>query len=317
MNRLALIFAVLCVCFSCEREVQLDLFVEKPIVYSSFHPDSLFTVWVSQTSPPNSPFQSNPAVDNAEISVYEDGQLIHILPFMRNTAMADLGGSFYGIDRFYPKEGSEYELEINAPGMLPAYTKGYVPTKPNVPNFRILGTEEQKPIENSDLEVYRLEIDIELEHELGVDEYFQLIAYSPIQNFQLNGTDTIKISSGAQRIHDLSEIDPSLSNIQAIRNLENQGILFSDENLEDAPIRLRFFIEYDLYTKTELKSPIFFSLQKHQKDEFLFRSSIQSIGSENGNTFQYFSDPDVIYTNVANGVGIFSGFNSRNITVFF
>ncbi|MCH2084988.1 MAG: DUF4249 domain-containing protein [Saprospiraceae bacterium] len=317
MKRFALIFVVLGMCFSCEREIQLDLFVEKPIVYASLHPDSLFTVWISQTSPPNNPFQTNPAVDNAEISVYEDGQLIHILPFMPHTTMEDLGGSFYGIERFYPKEGAEYELEINAPGMLPAYSKGYIPAQPDIPSFRILGTEKIKPSESSDLEVYRLEIDIELEHEPGTNEYFQLIAYSSIQNFQLNGTDTIKISSNTQRIHDLSEIEPSLSNIQVIRNLENQGILFSDENLEDAPIRLRFFVEYDLYTNTELKSPIFFSLQKHQKDEFLFRSSIQSIGAENGNTFQYFSDPDVIYTNVANGVGIFSGFNSRNITVFF
>ncbi len=304
---------------SCEQEVDLNLFVEKPIIYANFNPDSLFTVWVSKTTPPESPFQRNPKVDNATIKVYENEKLIHILPLKRNAQTGPIGGSIYSLDRFYPQINAVYELEIEIPGLLPVYTRGEVPAAPQAPIVRILNTKKLPPEATPPgQEIYQVELDVEIFHESGQQEYFELSAYSPVVTFDVMNDDTVKIINGVHRDINLSKIDPAHTQVDGlISNLENQGIFFTDANRGEGSIKLRLFIEYDIYTESEIKAPIYFSLKKHQEAAYLFRKSVQSLEISPNTTFQYFIEPDMIYSNVGNGVGLFSGHNQRRFTIFF
>jgi hypothetical protein len=103
-----LIFAIALLVFSCTQEIDLPFpqGKEQLVLNSILHPDSIIKVSLTKTLPLGSTGTDFPIVDNAEIRLYEDGELIGSPSFQ---------DSIYVLDHL-PKTGKEYSIEVEVHG---------------------------------------------------------------------------------------------------------------------------------------------------------------------------------------------------------
>ena len=134
---------------ACTETFEIDFPEEPPqlVVYSLFHPDSVWQVSVSSTKDLNSPNTPYPVIDNATVEIYQGEQLVDELAFRgrlepaiaigldgtRSDTVVWRRADEYRSERgIRPEVGVAYTLRVLAPGYPTATATGRIPAVPAV-----------------------------------------------------------------------------------------------------------------------------------------------------------------------------------------
>jgi len=283
---------------SCIKILNDDL-TSKPtklVLNAAISPDSALTVNLSRTfnifedeSNKNLPF-----VDDAQIGVFENGT--HLFD------LKNLGYGYYIKEGFYPAVGETYSIEASYKSYKKISSNTIIPTMVPIDSFDTLSVEVEE--EYTGVET----------HYIGKLKYKDPGGIS--NQYQLSCRVWYEDETGKETWYD-----------QAIRVAESETMLFDNSygNLlwsdkytdgKDVEIRFVFFSSYkydkSLPAETDIIRFTFF-FQSINHDYYTYLKSL-NMYYESGGSEDPFSEPVVIFSNIENGYGIFSSYNTDTAT---
>lgn len=109
-----IIFKILIIstlCFSCEKELNIELPYNgnKLVIFGVLSPDKIVSIKLSKTIPPTGLNEFGKGIDNATVKFFEDGKIVEILKYTSK-------GEYVSTNNFMPKIGKKYHVEVKAEG---------------------------------------------------------------------------------------------------------------------------------------------------------------------------------------------------------
>lgn len=309
MKFIEILFLIILLFFiSCSTKVEFEIpKTEQMLVLNSLiAPDSVFLVKLSKTAPIIS--NDREGVNNADIEVWVNGS------FKEKLIQIDEG--IYKTS-FTPKVDTLYTLYVNVTGFdkLKATTK--IPSQPIVNS----GFVEFDKYYAHEISQYVASAEISLYNPLTEVNYYQILFYSfvyyPIYS---EGNDTIPIDSVKQisNIFYLKSNEPAILNegeIQSNRGGDvTDNLIFSD-NLLDRNTDLVFWVslihawKYHNSALIRSISPEYYLYQRSLIRQFV---NINFNAFFDLNTLFLSDNPNDLYSNVENGLGIFAGYSETH-----
>lgn len=286
---------------ACEKEIQLDLpQQEKLVVFSNFTPDSLFRVYLS-TATPKSNANSFPLFpQNASIQLYENESLLGDCT-LQNTPDQN-GLPHYTLNAF-PKEEASYRLEVSVPNYPSVKAKNTIPKVVAIERLeRKFLTEEKQPYDNES--IYFMDASLRFTPQTEEAQYFHLIVYREVVNYTVWGTDTIK-----NTFRETLELFPP--KFEHTPLFYEPGFVFQNTAFKDSrPAIIDLSFQFNHYPDNELKSPIYFELRHVSEDYYLFQKSLEEQDISAFRQSLLFSEPVLVYNNIEQGIGNFSGYSA-------
>lgn len=285
-------FFVLFSLFSCSEKIELDIPDSEPqiVVFSLMKPDSLINVRLSMTLPMLSiePFA---IVTNAEVQLLANGIFIENLQL--------IGDSIYKSS--IPAQAEvNYEIYIDVPGFEQIHASATIPELVNITT----GIIEPDVNYNHQMAHYESEVEISFYDPPNIDNYYQVSFYSHSTSYYnevwfMHSKDPIIINEGDLQFY---------TGISSIKSL-----VFSDKLLnEQTDVR---FLIYLFFRDSVDPFVIFRSINR---DYYKFhKSQIRqafnlNIGRFDAINMFLVNNPNDLYSNIENGIGIFAGYSETH-----
>ncbi len=268
--------AVMLLLFSnCEKYIDFEGDVEDPklVVNSLINPDSTYAVHLSR---------SLSVIDQAELSGVNNGQ---VTIYDENGAIVEI--LQHSSDGYYngtgtPVSGSEYTIVATAPD----YTD--VEATDRIPNLTTIDTWDTATIDLG-IDGRELEFKFQIQDEPNVENYYVLKIYSAdvigssiyYYNEYFHSTDPmLGLEDGESWVEEAAFTD-----------------LLFDGNNQEFTVRLEDIAPFSSFMEVRLYSC--------SKDYYQYRRSYSQYKETSGNPF---AQPVQVFSNVANGLGIFAGY---------
>ncbi len=291
-KKLYLVLILLIVLIACEKTVYIDIPDKgrKITVNSIFNTDSLFKVSVSKSCYIlDNDIQ---AIENATVEIYENDNLINILPYLNN--------GLYKSTTQKPSSGDKYKIKVTVPGMGTAETECYIPPETNIISI------DTASVMKSDIDGYRyeqLEFRVKFKDNPDKNNYYlieprQIIIYT----YNDYDRDTI-ITDTTQNIMNFESDDPSV-----IENLWGNGLLFNDNLFNGNTYEFVFSVGKYFYDTTS----ICINLKSISEGYFKYLATCYKHMDANWDPFM---EKISVYSNVEGGVGIFGGYSLATDTI--
>lgn len=272
---------------ACEREVEFKpgTYSPKLVINSLFSNETPLRVRVSKSI---SVLDTNRdyTISNATVQLVTTGSAEPLL--------YDAIGDFYYIaNNPIPTPGTNYVLQVQAPGFITARAEAKLPVLPTGFTFELI---ENVGVDNNGIPQDKLII--RFKDDAKTDNYyrFMLLYYS-----QFSATFIPFKPDNA-----LSE------NVGLVSNSDG-SFLLSDRNKNGQTISLEFTIPFDISMETPRFMVEFASLNK---DFYEYQRTI-AINNQNGvGLGSFFNNPVQVYTNIQNGLGIFASQFLYRDTIF-
>ena len=187
--------------------------------------------------------------------------------------------------------GEEYRIEVVAAGYPKAIGLCTVPLTTNLDQITF---EEDGPTTNDSEENSELELDFQ--DQLGIENFYELIPLI----FEQNGAGP----SYYREIRAFS-FDPATE-----EGFNYASIIMNDQSFDGEAKNLSVIIEK--LSPNVVEEQLFISWRNTTRDHYLFNRTARSQDNQNGNPF---SSPIQVYSNMENGIGIFSIVNEQIIKV--
>ncbi len=286
--------AALLLCVACEEPVSLDIesIASQVVVNGTFTPNHPFQITLSK----NKDLLSNDStefIDNAKVQILDaQGGLLKELNYQENGAVP-----YYEFTDFQPQAQKIYQLAIEIPGYPMIYATS---SAPNSVPIESIQTEEIITDPNSSL--YSIKINTSILDPQGDQNYYHLQLYYQ----QITGRST---SSGLvnkpKNFIPIPIENTNSENSSVIADINKNGVLFTDDELDGAQINLQFQAVLDRENTGE-NPQIIGELRTISKDYYHYYTSLTR---QLENKDRPFAEPVIVFNNIENGLGIFAGFN--------
>lgn len=293
---------------SCEEPVDLDIAIQEPqiVVNSNFSPGHPFQITLTKSRYVLSS-EAEEFVNNAAIKVYnEQGKEVEKLQ-LHNTRTP-----FYQSKKLLPESGKYYRVEIDVPGHDQIIAEDIVPFP--IPLKAIqMDTIEVFSREEEGL-VYKVEIKVDFEDPIGEQDFYHLSLYNqiptkegeaPTDGFNEMGTESDK------SLVPLMPLESAEENPAVTFHYQDGGVLFTDEDFDGKEARLRFFSLLSFNNELQ-KGKVVGELRTVSKAYYLYHTSLSR---QIANKDRPFVEPITVYSNIENGLGIFSGYSVHRDSV--
>lgn len=280
----------------CMKEIQLPQppFVPQLVAFGSFTPENASLVLISTRSD-SDPNLEPVYLDSAQVFIKKNSNLFKLSPD------AGKGAGHYILDGLDFEENETYELQVSRRGFTEISAQAVLPQKISMENLeaQIL---QIRPAETENNDYYRIEAVMDLSHSIAGEAYASL--YFEIETEekipQQNG-DTILMKSRVSPLQLFPELPVNLGYLPAVSKLvfkkselpENGKVVISGEFILNKSVQpKRVMAQLDVFSESY----------------FLFAHSLER--QSNYTPDLPIIEAEFIYTNVQNGFGYFSGFQT-------
>ncbi|MEY3425732.1 MAG: hypothetical protein RL679_1090 [Bacteroidota bacterium] len=299
------LISTLLICFSCTKEVDLDIpeLPQKVVVNSLFCPDSVMQIHVSLTAGITEPKINN--VDNATVKLFENDVLIKTIVSQQN--------GFYN-SMYMPKVGKEYRVEVVVPGFDVVWAEDKVPENGPIQTFTCKVDDDFNQFGGQNSKTILSFQDI-----VGELSFFELLFYPMVNgNVYLNSGFGV---SQTDKTNDFSIVADGDIDMNPLT------IYFSDNLFIDQEKELEFngfgSFEFNSATNQKIYNYFIADFKSVSKHYYNFRKSwTKHLFNQNSDahyddplTLLFLGDPIEMYSNVTNGYGIFAGYNKQAVTI--
>jgi hypothetical protein len=282
--------------------VDIDLADQDPriVVLSNFSELDTLEVVVSKS---RSAFDSGPAeyLADASVAIFREGKIVEQLEY--TIPDNPLIPPYFSSNFLVPEPEVEYTLRVAAPGLEPVEAKGLIPQAIPLDSSSLSFRQE---VTQQDFFFNEAEFEIELEilDPLPQGDFYHLSFYQQGFNFRINmDGDTVKSPFYSLPL----TLDPADDGIPLVSYLDERGVLIRDESMSLANRTLRFSGNFLYRRNDQLLGDFLIELRTVTSDYYLFHTSLARQAQASADPL---SDPVILYSNVENGYGIFTGFAS-------
>jgi len=284
---------------SCEEPVDLDIAIQEPqiVVTSNFAPGEPFKVTVTKSRNLLTS-EADEFVNNAVVRVFSSqGKELDKL------SLNNFHTPFYESKRIAPESGKAYGLQVEVPGKPTILAEDIVPlpvalTAIEMDTLEIFGeTTEQ---------IYKVAIDVHFTDPIGAQDYYHLSLFNhtadletgaPMDGFNGSSTGEIVLTP-------LMPLESDKNNPAVIFHFEDGGVLFTDEDFDGQKATLTFYSLLSFNNEAN-QGKVVGELRTVSKDYYLYHTSLSR---QIANKDRPFVEPISVYSNIENGLGIFSGY---------
>ena len=291
---------------ACEKEVQLDLpeQEQKLTVLCNFSPNEPFSIQLSKSQSLFSDESDNSLLENANVQLCMGNELIEKVP--QTSSSPDAGSKFMSMVAV-PSPKEFYTLKIEVDGLKPITATSWIPEPVEISHSSLGQINEFQQIDN--VKEYEVRLALQFNDPGDEKNYYQINFYQELVNEQNLQDTSVQLLANTN----FSFIDETLTDNF---NVLDGGILFQDLTFDGSLKELVFepFFQYNAATYTpknivvELRSV---SEEYYKYYTSVYRQVRQTSLSGNGtlNGSVPFSDPEILYSNIENGFGVFAGFS--------
>ncbi len=288
MKYILLIFMsiVLATNISCESD--LDIVIpdkeSKIVINSLIGLDSLIRVHISKSSVLNQNIQN---IQNAKVHLKQNNKEFG--------QMKSIEDGWYILDEKYLKSNNSYQIEISHPNFETCNAQMEVPQKVSIDQFSYTKADDSQ-----------LNFSIEFQDDASENNYYMIL----LKKKQDNNSYDIEYNSDDIIFNGNLSINP----IGLQQSLLRGSRSFSDENRNGEKISVSFHIYNESYTIDQLNNEYQVVLYHITQDYYKYERSLTTI--KNPDDLPFYNKINV-YSNVANGYGIFSAYaiDSKSIIV--
>jgi len=297
MKKISIIISAILIIFSsCETILDIDLPEgDKHIVISGIMtPDSIIKVQVSKSKSVLDT-ASIKYMSTAKLKLYEDDVFKQYMEYTQN-------GFF--ISTIIPQNDKEYKITADYGELKTATAKSNVPHIVNILDISKTQVTTTNGTENH--------IKIKIDDPAGTENYYFIAMKSLVYEYDENGNPTGKYFEYSKY---LSSKDPVFRNGFMNFNLNGMdGLVFSDESFNGLDYSLDITAGYTYTPDKEFDNSTLYKiyLLSVTKDLYYY---ILSFNNNQVTTNDPFSQPVKVYTNIENGLGIFTAYDFVSDTI--
>ncbi len=289
-----LIFTILL--YSCDKTVNIPIpdNGRKLVVNSFFQSGNNLTVNLSKSKYILDNSNSNDAISNAEISLFENNILLEKL-------IETEPGKYKST--FFLLENKEYSIFVNSNNFDQVKAFNKIPLLSTINNFKFIN---YTIAEYGDQEI---NFTIEFDDDLNTEGFYLIELFKEFNYYEYNSdTDQYDIETKSIEKIYISSKDPGYGD----EKYNNSGILLDDKLFNGKNHSFSFYAyAYSYYykkvNKADDKEKYYVHLSTISKDYYLYINSLNKHLNTQGD---FFSEPVQVYGNIENGFGIFAGFSS-------
>ena len=211
---------------------------------------------------------------------------------------------YYESKLLQPESGKSYRLEISVPDHEVIIAEDIVPfavalDEIKMDTIEVFGEAEEM--------VYKVKITVSFKDPIGAQDYYHLSLYNHAtiptdQNPPMDGFDG---EEGEETVLiPLTPLESDKNNPALTFHYEDGGILFTDEDFDGQKSTLKFYSLISLNNE-EQRGKIIGALRTVSKNYYLYHTSLSR---QIANKDRPFVEPISVFSNVENGLGIFSGY---------
>jgi len=287
--------------FSCETTEKIDDFPLRPaklVVNCFFNADSTWEFQVSKSLSvlDNAEFK---LIKNATISIFKEGEL--------QTSFSSVGSDgWYRYSENLPEAGKEYSIKVTSPDFKDVLlAKDIVPVKPIITNTKLFISDST--FYNNGYFNYGYiagAMELTISDPENTHNYYELELYAldSVFDYYSEPREFVQLQ---KRMLPISSDDLAADKISEI----SYSLLLNDYLFDGKEYKLSIdFSDYNAGRKKDY----YISLKSITREGFLYRKTINEyLNSQN----DPFSEPVIIYSNIENGLGIFSAFSQSVVAI--
>lgn len=287
---------------SCEEPVDLDIAIQEPqiVVTSNFAPGEPFKVTVTKSRNVLAS-EADEYVNNAVVRIFSSqGKELDKLP------LNNFHTPFYESKRLTPESGKAYRLQVDVPGKPAIIAEDIVPlpvalTAIEMDTIEIFGEATEQ--------IYKVSIDVHFTDPIGAQDYYHLSLFNHVEDSEdsttpMDGYTGSSTDQGAKELIPLMPLESDQNNPSVIFHFEDGGVLFTDEDFDGQKTTLTFYSLLSFDNEDHL-GKVVGELRTVSKDYYLYHTSLSR---QIANKDRPFVEPISVYSNIENGLGIFSGY---------
>lgn len=292
---------------SCESltEVEIPREPDMLVIGSLFNPDSVLSVRVTKTFfVLEGVDRRDRNVSNAKVSLFEAGSFVRELNLATNKLNFE---TRVYTSEFIPSQGTEYSIEVSAPGFEPIEAYGTIPTKIKIDEVVLAPT--LVAIEDGDPAI---RAEITFTDPKGENYYELLVNFVYESGNDLDSSFFRQISPMPLSPDVSSEFDLLIDDPYIL------SLYYDDRLFDGSRHKLTFFIKgfnvnsyNDKFNKFALKIDII--LRHISKEHYQYGITLRLQEEISDDPF---AEPVQVFGNVNGGLGIFAGFNQDSIRIF-
>lgn len=283
---------------SCEEPLELDdlpAVQPKLVVISNFSEGKAIVVTVASSRLIGAVDQEEYLTD-AEVNLYRENTLLERLKLVVPDH-PDQPPYYLSLDHT-PIADIEYTIRVLVDGYQPVMAKSSVPASIEITRFDLYKIITE-PIQHGLAERHRFSAVVDFDDPLIAGNYYYLNITQQINNFVVEGKDTLITKSSLQK----SVFNP-LDNENGISAHLSGGLLFEDKPKGKA---LDILFSVDIDPAKQLLGKTYVELRTLSEEYYLYYTSLSRSGNANPNPL---TDPVIVFENIENGYGIFAGYSN-------
>ncbi|MEM1121593.1 MAG: DUF4249 domain-containing protein [Bacteroidota bacterium] len=282
---------------SCEEPVDLDFAVQESqiVVNSHFVEGEPFRVTLTKSK---NILTTEPEefVNNAIVKIFDP----------QGTALEELRlvhfrTPYYESRSLQPTSGKTYRLEVTVPDYPQIIAEDIVPLPValqsiEMDTLEILGAAEDK--------LYKVAINVHFDDPIGAQDYYHLSLYNDLSVVDNGSMFSEGPDDNRKNLTPLMPLESDPTNPTVTFHYEDGGVLFTDEAFDGQDASLKFYSLLSL-NNADHQGKIVGELRTVSRAYYLYQTSL---ARQIANKDRPFVEPTRVYSNIENGLGIFSGY---------
>lgn len=285
-----------CLIPACEEPVTLsyDHIPKRIAVYSSLSTEIPFEVTLTSTVTPTDPIEAG-ILDEIEARIIvNQQQVLDLLPVNTN-------GLYRPALNFYPSSGDEISLFAKSPGLEAIEAVTIIPDSSRLTDLEITHCQ---PIPSNEDCTTDANFDMFMRVIHGQNRYYHIVFYQTTET-STGDPENPGVNINYYRMQPLNPLDAGMM------YHHESGVLVDSEMVGRlSPLEFSFSILYFIcegQQSIETPGPIVIEVRAVTGDYYLYHNTLSRQLQSRKDPF---AEPIQIYTNIVNGLGVFSAYNS-------